>query len=169
MLRFKCLSINIVTDVTAFSGMGMYIPPRCHFPGLGGRSRRRNKAHFVEYMYLQSHLIVVVLACARRVRLRCATARQVRLRHNDGRQDGGQDGATRMRLFFEIWQKRWGARESAAAAVGVPPKAFDFGNASQKVNRVAAGASRRDADWKRPGRSRSRFQRHGSGEGSKLR
>jgi hypothetical protein len=64
---------------------------------------------------------------------------------------------TGRRLFFEIWQKRWGAREPPPAAGGVPPKAFDLGDASQKVNRFAAGASRRDADWKRPGRSRSRF------------
>ena len=68
------------------------------------------------------------------------------------------------RLFFEIWQKRWGARESAPAAVGVPPKAFDLGDASHKVNRFGETPTGSDRDGRGPA-----FQRHGSGEGPKLR
>jgi hypothetical protein len=67
--------------------------------------------------------MVVVWACARRVRLRQRV------------------GGTGRRLFFEILQKRWGARESPHATVGGTPTGSD-------------------RDGRRPA-----FQLHGSGKG----
>ena len=56
----------------------------------------------------------------------------------------------------------WGARASSPAAFGVPPKALEPWHGSPK-GRFKSEASRRDADWKRPRRSRSRFSLNGSG------